>query len=221
MKPKAFLFDFDGTLVDTEAAWTRAIVDLVVTRGGRTSFSRILPAVVGRNWLDIDRYLHREYPCLGDSTPMQDAIELRKFYNRRAKDQRALTIKSSVDFFLKAAAVAPCAIVSGSPHDDVAAMVSLLGIADKTAFVLGAGEYDEGKPSPSGYLKAAEILGVFPEDCIVVEDSTVGVQAGVAAGMRVLALNRRKDFPQDVEGATWVVDDLASVDLECLFELKS
>ena len=216
MKPKAFLFDFDGTLVDTEAAWTRAIVDLVVTHGGRTSFSRILPAVVGRNWLDIDRYLHREYPCLGDSTPMQDAIELRKFYNRRAKDQRALTIQSSVDFFLKAAAVAPCAIVSGSPHDDVAAMISLLGIADKTAFVLGAGEYDEGKPSPSGYLKAAEILGVFPEDCVVVEDSTVGVQAGIAAGMRVLALNRRKDYPQDVEGATWVVDDLASIDPEKL-----
>lgn len=215
MRPKAFLFDFDGTLVDTEAIWTRAIVDMIVMRGGRASFREILPAVMGRNWLDIDRYLHENFPCLGNTTPMQDAIELRRHYNRRVgSDPRAMRINSSIDFYRKAAEIAPCAIVTGSPREDVAAMISLCGLAELTAFVLGAGEYEHGKPAPDGFLKAADILGVCPEDCVAVEDSTVGVAAGVAAGMRVIALDRRKDFPQTFTGQTWLVSDLAELDFD-------
>ena len=90
MKPAAFLFDLDGTLVDTEAAWAKAIVDLVVMHGGRTTLGEILPAVVGRNWLDIDAALHEKFPVLGDTTPMQDAIELRKYYNKHAGNPRAM-----------------------------------------------------------------------------------------------------------------------------------
>lgn len=219
MKPKAFLFDFDGTLMDTEAIWTRAIVDMVVSRGGRASFRKVLPSVMGRNWLDIDKWLHQNFACMGNTTPIQDAIELRRHYNRRVNnDQRAMRINSSIEFFRKAASIAPCAIVTGSPREDVAAMIALCGLAEQTAFVLGAGEYEHGKPAPDGYLKAADILGVYPEDCVVIEDSEVGVQAGAAAGMRVIALDRRKDYPQTFVGQTWLVSDLADFDFEKEFQ---
>ncbi len=215
MIPKAFLFDFDGTLMDTEAVWARAIVDMIVSHGGRATFRKILPCVMGRNWLDIDRWLHQNFPCLGESTPMHDAIELRKHYNRRvADDKRAMRINSSIEFYHRAATIAPCAIVTGSPREDVAALISLCGLAEDTAFVLGAGEYEHGKPAPDGYLKAAEILGVFPEDCVVVEDSSVGVQSGVAAGMKVIALARHSDIPQIYTGQTWLVHDLKEFDFK-------
>ena len=214
MKPAAFLFDLDGTLVDTEAVWARAMVDLVVSRGGRATVQKLLPIVVGRNWIDIHAALHELYPELGDTTIMQDAIELRRFYNRHVDDPQTMRIESSISFFRKAAAIAPCAIVSGSPHDDVANAAALCGIADLVTLILGAGEYEEGKPSPSGYLKAAEMLGVKPEDCVVVEDSTVGVASGVAAGMKVLALNRSTAVPQQHEGCTWLVKDLSEMDVE-------
>ena len=59
MKAAAYLFDLDGTLVDTEALWTEAIVEMVNSRGGCTTREDILPHVIGRCWIDIDRALHR------------------------------------------------------------------------------------------------------------------------------------------------------------------
>jgi len=219
MTVKAFLFDLDGTLVDTEALWTKAIVDFVNARGGSTTFEEILPTVVGRNWIDIDRALHERFP-IGDTTPMEDAVELRAYYNRYATDPEAMIIPESVAFFRRAAETAVCAIVSGSPHDDVVNAAKLCGIEEKVSLVLGAGEYAAGKPSPSGYLKAAELLGVKPEECVVIEDSTVGVAAGVAAGMRVIALDRAVLVKQDFVGETWRVRSLAELDFDREFVSK-
>ena len=73
-----------GNLSYLRPNYAKAIVDLVVMHGGRTTLGEILPAVVGRNWLDIDAALHEKFPVLGDTTPMHDAIELRKYYNKHA-----------------------------------------------------------------------------------------------------------------------------------------
>ena len=191
MRVAAFLFDLDGTLVDTEALWTKAIVDFVASRGGKTTYEDILPSVIGRNWLDIDRSLHERFPEIGESSPMHDAVELRAFYEVYATNPSSMRIEGSIAFFRAVSKIAPCAIVSGSPHDDVVAAAKLCGLEDCLSLVLGAGEYAEGKPSPSGFLKAAEILKAAPADCVVIEDSTVGVRAGVAAGMKVIALDRQ------------------------------
>ncbi len=215
MKPAAFLFDLDGTLVDTETVWTRAIVDFVVSKGGRTTVEELLPVVVGRNWFDIHAALHQAHPELGDTTPLEDAVVLREHYARHAGDPEKMRIDGSIAFLKKVSEIAPCAIVSGSPHDDIVRAADMCGIRDRLSFVLGAGEYAAGKPSPSGYLKAAELLGVRPADCVVIEDSTVGVASGVSAGMRVIALARgTTGLPQQYEGATWCVRDLSEIDVE-------
>ena len=217
MKPAAFLFDLDGTLVDTESAWTRAIVDFLAERGAVASYDDILPQVVGHNWLDIDRLLHERFPVIGESSPMDDAKVLRRHYAKYAASPEEMRIEGSVSFFKAAARIAPCAIVSGSPHDDVVEAARICGIEDDVALFLGAGEYERGKPDPSGFLRAAELLGVKPVDCVVVEDSTVGVAAGVAAGMKVLALARPSPVKHDLTGATWTVEDLSAIDAERMF----
>ena len=199
MKPAAFLFDLDGTLVDTEAAWTRAIVDFVVSRGGKTTFEDILPTVIGRNWLDIDRGLHERFPVIGDSNPMDDARELRVFYDAYAANPSSMRIEGTIAFFRRAASVAPCAIVSGSPHNDVVDAAKMCGIDDCVSLVLGAGEYEAGKPSPSGYMRAAEILQVNPAQCVVVEDSEVGIAAGLGAGIYGSPEEATKGWQKDLE----------------------
>ena len=213
MKPAAFLFDLDGTLVDTEKVWARAIVDMVVEAGGRTTLDDILEMVTGRNWLDIHAALREKFPMFGGGSPMDDAVVLRRHYDVHAGDPRAMRIEDSIAFYRAASEIAPCAVVSGSPAGDVAAAIEMCGLSDVTRLILGAGDYAHGKPDPSGYLKAAELLGVAPSRCVVVEDSTVGVKSGLAAGMKVLALDRSNAVRQDYSGATWRVGSLAEIDI--------
>ena len=212
MTPAAFLFDLDGTLVDTESSWAKAISDMVAARGGKAPYTEILPAIVGRNWYDIHRMIHEAYPVLGDTTMFEDAAELRGYYARYAGDPASQAIPGSVAFLRRAAAVAPCAIVSGSPREDVLKVAGECGFADLIKFALGAGDYERGKPEPDGFLAAAERFGAKPCDCVVVEDSAVGVAAGVAAGMRVVALKRPGCDAAALNGAGIVVDDLAALD---------
>ncbi len=173
-----------------------------------------MPRVIGRNWLDINRSLHERFPEMGDTTPMEDAVELRAFYEAYASDPQAMRIEGTIDFLKKAVRLAPCAIVSGSPHDDVVAAAKLCGVDGDISLVLGAGEYEAGKPSPSGFLRAAELLGVDPADCVVIEDSEVGVAAGVAAGMKVIALDRARLVRQRFTGETWRVSDMSEFDID-------
>ena len=80
--------------------------------------------------------------------------------------------------------------------------------------LITSNDVQRGKPDPEPYLKAAKILGFAPADCIVVEDAPAGIRAGHAAGSRVLALRTTApDAELTAAGATWIIDDLASLRL--------
>ena len=211
MSPAAFLFDLDGTLIDSEMLWTRAIVDWLADRGQQTTPEAFAPLVFGHSWLDIHAALLERFPSLPQRSPARNALELRVHYDRISTDPSSIIIRSAVAFYKEAAKYAPCAIVSGSPHDDVASAARLCGIADITAFVLGAEDYVGGKPAPDGYRMAAQRLDVAPANCLVLEDSTAGVQAGLAAGMKVIGINRNHAIPQDFTGCFLTVTDLSEL----------
>ncbi len=218
MKVGAFLFDLDGTLVDTEEVWAKAMAAYIIDRGGFATAEGILKIVVGRSWLDIHAELHRVHSELGDTTPDQDSAALRPYFHALATNPAEMRIENSIRYFNQICHLAPCAIVSGSAREDILNALKLCGIDDKVQLILGAGEYAAGKPSPSGYLKAAELLGVAPADCVVFEDSSVGVASGVAAGMKVVALDRGVGpIPQTFTGYTWKVKDLLELNEQVVF----
>lgn len=217
MRPAAFLFDLDGTLVDTEPAWASAISSWLADHGAAASPEEVAPLLIGRSWIDIHDALHSAYSALGESSPIDDAHELRSYYARVVSDPTMLAIPGTVAFLRRCARIAPCAIVSGSPHADVEAAVKMLGIADDVAFVLGCEDVGRGKPAPDGFLKAANMLDADSSECVVVEDSTAGVAAGRAAGMQVIGLDRCRTVHQDFSGCAWVVHDLSELDAKVVF----
>ena len=202
---RAFFFDLDGTLVDTEGFWAQAIADEIRSCGGTAAPDEILDAIWGRSWLDIHAHLKARYPHLAFGTARDDAARLRKRYSALVAGRPdKLVFRRMARFFRHMAKYAPCAVVSGSPKSDVLAAVEVCGLSDVCRFVLGGEDYTTGKPSPEPFLAAAARLGIAPESAVAVEDSPAGVESALAAGMRTIALvpPDRENHPAYTR-ATW------------------
>jgi HAD superfamily hydrolase (TIGR01509 family) len=77
----------------------------------------------------------------------------------------------------------PFAVVSGSKRESVVGSLTVLNLLDKFDTIVAAEDYENGKPAPDAYLLAAARLGVPAKDCLVFEDTALGIQAATAAGM--------------------------------------
>lgn len=208
MTLNAFIFDLDGTLVDTELVWADATRAYLADRQCLLPKAELLDIVFGRSWTDIYRMVTERFPALAGTSVQDMAAQLRAYYLRLRDQSENIVIPASARLLKRLAADYPVIIVSGSPRADIKEAVQLLEAEDHVRFILGAEDYAPGKPSPAGFLMGAERLGVPPQECLVFEDSQAGVEAAKAAGMWCVALNRQDAHPQDVSRADWILTDL-------------
>jgi HAD superfamily hydrolase (TIGR01509 family) len=96
------------------------------------------------------------------------------------------------------------ALASGSERSIVEEVLRLQDLGRFFSAVVTDSEIKRGKPAPDIFLRAAELLRVAPEDCCVIEDSKPGVAAGLAAGMRVIAITNTH-AAEELRQATRVV----------------
>jgi beta-phosphoglucomutase family hydrolase len=105
----------------------------------------------------------------------------------------------------------PMALGSNAEPENIEFLLDGAGLRQYFGAVVDGLQVASAKPHPDIYLRAAGLLGVPPEDCIVFEDSHSGVEAGVAAGMRVIGI--RTTFV-NLPGTTLTVDNFLSGELE-------
>jgi len=77
----------------------------------------------------------------------------------------------------------PFAVVSGSTRESIVKSLTTVGLLDRFQILIGHEDYTRSKPAPDGFLIAAERLGIAPKDCLVFEDTDLGIEAATAAGM--------------------------------------
>lgn len=175
---KAYLFDCDGTIVDSMPlhyiAWKKVLgewncefeEDFFYSLGGMP-VAEIIATLNERHGLamPIDRVMrkkeHLYYEILPQLTAVPEVLE-----HIEARHGQI-----------------PFAVVSGSTRESVRASLTILNLLDRFDTLVCAGDYKKSKPDPEGYLMAAERLGVAPEDCLVFEDTDMGIQAATAGGM--------------------------------------
>ncbi|WP_309102201.1 HAD-IA family hydrolase [Microbacterium sp.] len=195
---RAVLLDMDGTLVDSTAvverlwlAWAEphgldpaTVLGVIHGRQGHQSMAILLPE------RDHEVNIHENAVMLANESSDVDGV---------------VTI-SGADELLTALLPHPHAIVTSADLTLMNARMTAAGLT-VPAIAVTAENVSASKPDPEGFLRAAELLGVDPADCVVFEDSSAGIQAGLAAGMRVIGVGKHAV----THGPTHHVDDLTQV----------
>jgi beta-phosphoglucomutase family hydrolase len=184
-----YIFDLDGTLVDTMPlhyrAWDTAMravglqapldEDLFYSLGGVPT-RRVAELIAGHYQLEVDPHS--------------------VFHHKEALFQEvqadAKLIEPVVEFARRMASTHPVAIASGGPREIVSRSLELSGLAPLFKVVVTADDVVHGKPAPDIFLLAARRMGVAPERCLVFEDAEPGVRAAEAAGMRYVRVPSRR-----------------------------
>ena len=202
------MFDLDGTLLDTEILWVPATADYLASIGCPVEPAWALQAVYGRSWTSVYADIVARFPRLSRFSVQEMADAMAPFFHRR-RDAEDVRIPGSVALLRRLSRRAPCCIVSGSPREEIEEAIRIMDAADAVTLYLGAQDYAHGKPAPDCFLQAARALGVAPRDCVVFEDSAVGIAAARAAGMGAVALSRPDRPRQDVSAAHLILPDLS------------
>ncbi len=185
----AFLFDCDGTLVDTmgahHAGWERVLRENGATRPlpyqrflglGGLSGREVAETLCG--WVGLDTQARD-----------LDAMVSRKRTLFLEMADQCDPIDQVMDFARRVSRTHPVAVVSGGHRAAVEKTLAGSGIRDLFPVVVTPEDVERGKPAPDMFLLAAERLGVAPGRCIVFEDGLPGIEGARAAGMRVVIVN--------------------------------
>jgi HAD superfamily hydrolase (TIGR01509 family) len=181
---KAYLFDCDGTIVDSMPlhyiGWKKTLAEY-----GCTDFSEeLFYELGGLPVLDVVKLLNDRD---GLHIPAEEfSIRKEDHYYELIHELKA--VPEVLEEIHRTHGTIPFAVVSGSTRESVLKSLNILGIAHLFDTLVCAGDYEQGKPNPEPFLLAAKRLGVEPEACLVFEDADAGIKAAMAAGMKVVRI---------------------------------
>lgn len=182
---KAIIFDMDGLLVDSEPVWEEA-ENGVLSSYGKIHTPEGRQQLIG---LRMDEFLDKMrviYEIQASAESLYDDVleRMLALIPLRVKPQPGAA--EIVEYV--AGGSFPAAIASSSPSLIIEAVVKSQGWVDLLPVRCSAQTVARGKPAPDVYLKAADLLGIAPADCLALEDSPNGARAAVAAGMTCYAV---------------------------------
>ena len=175
---RAYLFDCDGTIADSMPlhymAWKKSLAEW------NCEFSEeLFYAWGGRPTAEIISTLNRQHRL---SMPVERVARRKEeFYFELLPELKA--VPEVLEHIEAQHGRIPFAVVSGSARDSVTASLEALKLLDRFDALVCAGEYEKSKPDAEAFLRAAAKLGVAPMNCLVFEDTEMGIQAATAAGM--------------------------------------
>lgn len=216
--PTAVIFDLDGTLVDTEPIWDEVRRGLAA-QAGLPWPEEATAAMMGLSTQEWSTYLHRVVGLAG-SPPEAAAATISALQRRFAEHLPILP--GAVAAVRRMAEQWPLGVASSSPRVLIEAALESMGVRALFAAVRSTEEGEgRGKPAPDAFLWVAGALGVAPANAVVVEDSSNGVLAAVAAGMKVVAIppHFQPPPPEVLELADLVLDDLDGLTVEAVSQL--
>ena len=209
---KAVIFDVDGTLLDTERiymqAWKEAAAEL-----GYVMPDELLRKTRAVNTKDAARIFETE---IGNGFSYEQARPLRVRIAEEIIKRESPILKPGVPElldFLKQKGIR-LSVASSTNLKGTQEHLAESQILQHFEVVVGGDMITKGKPNPDIFLKAAELLGLQPQECIVVEDSPAGIKAAYSAGMKAVLV-------PDQAAITQEIIDMSDVVLKSLHDMPA
>ena len=184
-RPRAIVFDFNGTLSHDEPILCEIFIELFAEHGKPLSAQEYFDVLAGlsdpeivRTWLGLDH------------PDVDEVIEKRiRRYRAAVADGSSVPpqLRDAVRF---ASERVPLAIVSGAARPEIEPVVEGAGLADAFDLIVTSDDVERGKPDPEGYRRALALFdqNIHAGDVLVLEDTEAGVASAKAAGMRCFAV---------------------------------
>lgn len=206
----AVLWDFDGTLVDTEPAWQRAEHAFMAKHGARWTHEEAV-SLTGAPWRRVAGAMRDSAAAQGVHIELDDWSIYQALFLAVVEHTNAGEIPwapGSQQLLQECAdAGLELAVASSSPPELLNAVLDRVNVS--IGVIVDGQSVSKGKPDPESYLTAAERIGVPIEQCIVLEDSMPGVASGRASGAPVVAL--QTTTKHEAAPGMMVLDSLAGV----------
>jgi HAD superfamily hydrolase (TIGR01509 family) len=202
----AVIFDLDGVLLDSEPIYLGA-TNAVLAREGRSLSPEENARYIGWRY---DDFLREISGRLGLIHPPEYYTEETRREVLRILSGPIEPPPGAVELIdrLEAAGI-PKAVGSSSGHAWVERILEGLGLRERFPVVVGGDDVAHGKPAPDIFLRCADLLGVPPDRCAVIEDSPPGVLAARRAGMTTIGLRTAATATLVLDGCLAIVDSLA------------
>jgi HAD superfamily hydrolase (TIGR01509 family) len=186
MKYRAIIFDFDGVLLESEFAGNRQIAEYLTGIGHPTSVEQSMTHFMG---LAGDDFLRALENWIGRPLP-EGFHAARAVEDRRVLEEGLEAVVGAVAFVESLPENLPRAIASSSRKRWITRHLDHLGLRSYFGDNIFSGHEDveRGKPEPDLYWHAAKAIGVEIQDCVIIEDSPIGVTGALASGAEVIGL---------------------------------
>ena len=181
----AVIFDMDGVIIDSEPRHERAFLDVFEQMGYGQTHGVHFEHYIGRSdravWLD---FISRHNP----KWSLDELTEWKQRHVIEILRREQPIFEGLPELVAQLASRHRLAVASGSVHPVIDAVLAMRSLRHHFPVVVSVQDVAQGKPAPDIFLRAAEMLGVEPATCCVIEDSAAGVTAARAAGMTAIAI---------------------------------
>jgi HAD superfamily hydrolase (TIGR01509 family) len=213
---QAVIFDFDGTLVDSEHLHCLALSKAIKANTGIYVSPEQVGLLAGMTYTEKAKILLKDKGSFDIEKITTDAYE---HFLSIALDK--IKLRRGAKRFIKAIRSLGLKIGLYSPNkkDFLISVLSKFDLLKYFDVVVGREDVVKPKPDPEGYILAARKLGVKPEDCLVFEDTPTGFTSAKQAGMKVITLHNPYLKDPEYPGATMQIRDYKEITKELLKSL--
>jgi HAD superfamily hydrolase (TIGR01509 family) len=211
--PAAVLWDMDGTIIDTEPHWMEAETQLIREFGGSWSHEEAL-SLVGQGLWHSARVLQSRGVTLSEDEVINHLTDI---VLEKLRTSGLPWRPGARELLLELRATGVRTALVTMSIRKMAQLVADTIDFDAFDVVVAGDDVEHSKPHPAAYLRATELLGVDPADCVAIEDSPPGVASATAAGAATIGVPLHVPLHEDGSFTVWptlagrTVDDLAQV----------